>query len=129
MRFAWVPLLLAPAGVVFVATRTTVDPIARTERIEVPHIAAAITLPGIAMAGVGPLHGQVKVTVHVQRRVRHVRRQVVAHKPRPVVVPSPRPVYVITRRPAPIHIVIVTKPAPVVKPVAKPKPKPKPTPA
>ena len=67
VRLLWVPLLLAPAGVVFVATRTTVDPIAGAERIDVlPHLPASIAFPTAAIGITTP--GQhITVRVHTQR--------------------------------------------------------------
>jgi hypothetical protein len=46
VRLLWILLLLAPAGVVFVAARTAIDPISSAERLDVgPHAPATIVLP------------------------------------------------------------------------------------
>jgi len=127
VRLLWVPLLLAPAGVVFVATRTTIDPIAGAERLEVvPHLPAAIALPSAAIGITTPAR---HVTVHTRRRVRHP----VVRRAKTRIGAAPRPVYVVPRT-AVTHIVPTATPphashTPKPKPKPTPKPEPTPTPA
>jgi len=123
VRLLWVPLLLAPAGVVFVATRTTVDPIAGAERIDVlPHLPASIALPTAAIGITTP--GQ-----HITVRV-HTHRPAPRRTPGPPkrIVSPPRPVYVIPK-PAVAHVTqTVTTPHATLTPAPKPAPKPNPAP-
>jgi len=124
VRLLWVPLLLAPAGVVFVATRTTVDPIAGAERIDVlPHLPASIALPTAAI-GITTPEQHITVRVHTHRPA--PRRT--AGPPKRIVSP-PRPVYVIPK-PAVAHVTqTVTTPHATLTPAPAPKPAPKPNPA
>ena len=131
VRLLWVPLLLAPAGVVFVATRTTVDPIAGAERIDVlPHLPASIALPTAAI-GITTPEQHITVRVHTHRPA--PRRT--ASPPKRIVSP-PRPVYVIPK-PAVAHVTqtvttphatLTPAPAPAPKPAPKPNPAPTPPP-
>ena len=123
VRLLWVPLLLAPAGVVFVATRTTIDPIAGAERLEVvPHLSAAIALPSAAIGITTPAR---HVTVHTRRRVRHP----VVRRAKTRIAAAPRPVYVVPRTAVTNTAPTVTAPHASHTPKPKPKPEPKPTPA
>jgi len=123
VRLLWVPLLLAPAGVVFVATRTTIDPIAGAERLEVvPHLSAAIALPSAAIGITTPAR---HVTVHTRRRVHHP----VVKRAKTRIAAAPRPVYVVPRTAVTNTAPTVTAPHASHTPKPKPKPEPKPTPA
>lgn len=130
VRFLWVPLLLAPAGVVFVGTRTAIDPIASAEQLDVvAHIPATISLPTAAIGITTPAK-HVTVRVHTRHPVRHrvVRRSKVriAHSPRPVyVVPRTVVAHVVAKTTAP-H---TQKPKPTPTPAPAPAPSPAPTPA
>jgi len=122
VRLLWVPLLLAPAGVVFVATRTTIDPIAGAERLEVvPHLSAAIALPSAAIGITTPAR---HVTVHTRRRVRHP----VVKGAKTRIAAAPRPVYVVPRTAVTNTAPAVTAPHASHTPKPKPRPEPKPTP-
>jgi len=124
VRLLWVPLLLAPAGVVFVATRTTVDPIASAERLEVvPHLPAAISLPAPAI-GITTPERHVAVRVH---RAERPAQQRVAKRPKARIAPAPRPVYVVPKT-AVAHVAPVTTVTPHASHTPKPKPKPAPEP-
>jgi hypothetical protein len=126
VRFLWVPLLLAPAGVVFVGTRTAIEPIASTERLDVvPHIPAAIALPTAAIGITTPAK-HVTVRVHTRRPAPH---RVVRHRPKVRIVRAPRPVYVVPRTVVTVvtHIAAKTT-APHASHTPKPKPAPKPAP-
>jgi hypothetical protein len=89
----WLPLLLAPAGVVFVGTRTAIDPIANAERLDVvAHIPATISLP-IAAIGITTPAKHVTVHVHTRRPARHR----VVRRPKVRIARTPRPAYVVPR--------------------------------
>jgi hypothetical protein len=89
VRLLWVPLLLAPAVVVFVATRTAVDPIASAERLDVaPHLPAAIALPTAAI-GIATPARHVAVRLQMQRPA--------AKRPKARIARAPRPAYVVPR--------------------------------
>jgi outer membrane biosynthesis protein TonB len=124
VRLLWVPLLLAPAGVVFVGTRTTIDPIARAERLDVvPHIPVSLELPTAAVGITTPSR---HVTVRVRTRKPAVHRHV-AKRTRPRIAPAP------VRAPKPMYVVpktVVARIVPTVTPqtVHTPTPKPSPTP-
>jgi len=132
VRLLWVPLLLAPAGVVFVATRTALDPIAGTERVDVaPQFPAALTLPTAAVGITTPNRQHVTVRVHARRpahkpAVKRAKTRI-AHAPRPVyVVPKAVVAHVVPAQTATPHASNTPKPQP--KPAPKPKPTPAPTP-
>src|SRR5438132_875487 len=123
-------MLLAPAAVVFVATRTTVDPLTKTERIDVsvPHaLGLPEAVPGVVFSDITPPKSG-HITVHVRRRVPHVvhPRAVVRAKP---VVRAPKPVYVVKPKPAVTHVVVTARVAPHTKVAASTTPKPTPTPS
>lgn len=125
VRLLWVPLLLAPAGVVFVATRTTVDPIAGAERLDVvPHLPAALALPTAAI-GITTPERHVAVRVHVHRPAPKTTPAV--KRPKTRIAPAPRPVYVVPKAVV-THVVAAT---PHASQTSRPTPKstPKPTPA
>jgi outer membrane biosynthesis protein TonB len=116
--------------VVFVATRTAVDPIAGAERLDVvPHLPATIALPTAAI-GIATPARHLTVRVHTRRPVRHA---VAAKRPKTRIARSPRPTYVVPRTVV-THVVptMTTTPrashTPTPKPTPKPKPKPVPTP-
>lgn len=127
VRLLWVPLLLAPAGVVFVATRTAIDPIAGTERVDIaPQFPAATTLPTAAVGITTPTR-HVTVRLHA-RRPAHTSAGTPAKRR---IVSAPRPVYVVPKKIV-THVVTVRPrashtPKPIA-PVSKPKPKPTPVP-
>ena len=126
VRLLWVPLLLAPAGVVFVATRTTVDPIAGAERIDVlPHLPARVELPTAAIGITTPTR-RVTVKVHARRPVQHK----VAKPAKARIAHAPRPVYVVPKAVV-AHVAPATAVTPHASQTPSPKPKaaPKPTPA
>src|SRR5438132_7414332 len=121
-------MLLAPAAVVFVATRTTVDPLTKTERIDVsvPHaLGLPEAVPGVVFSDITPPKSG-HITVHVRRRVPHVvhPRAVVRAKP---VVRAPNPVYVV--KPAVTHVAVTARVAPHPKVAASTPPQPTPTPS
>jgi outer membrane biosynthesis protein TonB len=119
VRLLWVPLLLAPAGVVFVATRTAIDPIASAERIDVvPHFPIAIALPTAAI-GITTPGRHVTVRVHTRRPV--------AKRPKTRIAHAPRPVYVVPKTVI-ARVVPAATATPHASHTAKPKPKPAPTP-
>ena len=123
VRLLWVPLLLAPAGVVFVATETAIGPIASAERIDVAaNFPATIELP---TAAVGITTPERHVAVRVQTP-RPVHRRI-ARQPKRV-VRSPRPVYVVPRTAVVTHVVAATTTAPHASHTPKPKPAPNPVP-
>ena len=125
VRLLWVPLLLAPAGVVFVATRTTVDPIAGAERLDVvPHLPAALALPTAAI-GITTPERHVAVRVHVHRPA--LKPTPAVKRPKTRIAPAPRPVYVVPKAVV-THVVAAT---PHASQTSRPTPKstPKPTPA
>ena len=131
VRLLWVPLLLAPAGVVFVATETAIGPIASAERIDVaPNFPATIELPTAAV-GITTPERHVAVRVQTHRPVRPVQHRTAGRAKR--VVRFPRPVYVVPRTTVVTHIVGATTAAPhaahTPKPVPKPVPEPAPAPA
>jgi hypothetical protein len=125
VRLLWVPLRLAPAGVVCVATKTALDPIAGAERVDVaPQFPAAITLPTAAVGITTPRrHVTVRVRTPAAKPVvtpvKRVKRRIV-HAPRPVYVV---PKTVVTR------VVGTVTAAPHASHTPKPKPKAAPTPA
>jgi hypothetical protein len=123
VRLLWVPLLLAPAGVVFVGTRTTIDPIARAERLDVvPHIPVSLELPTAAVGITTPSrHVTVRVRTH-----RHVAKRT---RPRiaPAPVRAPKPVYVVPKTVV-ARVVATVTPQAVHTPTPTPKPTPTPTP-
>src|SRR3954468_23948270 len=125
VRLLWVPLLLAPAGVVFVATRTTVDPIASSELLDVgPHFPAAVALPTPAIGITTPeQHITVRVHAHPAAHRPAVKR------PKVRIARAPRPVYVVPKTVV-SRVAAATTPAPHASHTPKPKPAPtQPTPA
>jgi hypothetical protein len=125
VRLLWVPLLLAPAGVVFVVTRTTVDPIASAERLEVvPHLPAAISLP---TAAIGITTPERHVAVRVHRATEQPAQHRVAKRLKTRIARAPRPVYVVPRATV-SHVAPVTTVTPHASHTPKPKPTPKPIP-
>ena len=133
VRLLWVPLLLAPAGVVFVATRTAVDPIAGAERVDVvPELPARLALPTAAV-GITTPGRHVTVKPHARRPVQHRAakrsKSRIAHAPRPVyVVPKPIVAQVTPATTVTPHATQTPTPKPASKPTAKPTPALPPTP-
>lgn len=75
VRLLWITLLLVPAGVVFVAARIAIGPIAGTERLDVvPRVPPAISLPTTAVGIATP---RPRATVPASPRPTHVAPQTV----------------------------------------------------
>lgn len=136
VRLLWVPLLLAPAGVVFVATETTLGPIASAERIDIaPNFPGTLTLPTPAVGITTPeRHAAVRSRAPRPVQHRHAAKVVKTVKVKRLtrVAHAPRPVYVVPKtivaRLVPTLVVVRPTASHTPKPKLVPKPKPAPTP-